>query len=129
MAHSTESNRALPVANAVPQTTEHAPLRAKRLTGAAYGGPAYRRAKAVVAHAVRLAINEHCSQRDVARAAGVTQRLVQQWIDADGSNGLRLDLALAIAEEGGPSCRNAIIQVLRDVLAVAESGLVDATKK
>jgi hypothetical protein len=129
MAHSTDSSRPFAVANPHEPTTEHAPLRAKRLTGAAYSGGAYRRAKAVVAHAVRLAITEHASQRDIARAAGVTQRLVQQWIDADGSNGLRLDLALAIAEDGGPSCRNVIVQVLREVLAVAESGLGDVTKK
>ncbi|HEX8795436.1 MAG TPA: hypothetical protein VF765_31015 [Polyangiaceae bacterium] len=77
----------------------------------------------MTAHIVRSAIAEHASQRQVARAAGVTHRLVQAWCDSDGANGLRLDVALAIAEEGGAAGRAFVVQVLREALAVAEMGL------
>lgn len=129
MAHSSESSRPAALANVPGVTTEQdVAARAKRI-GGPITGHAYRRAKTIVAHVVRMAIAEHTTQRDIARAAGVTQRLVQQWIDADGSNGLRLDVALAIAEDGGISGRNVVIQVLREVLAVAEQGLRDQETK
>ena len=96
--------------------------RAKRIGGPILA-PSYARAKVVVAHVVREAIAAYASQRQVARAAGVTHRLVGQWCDADGQNGLRLDVALAIAEEGGVECRKVVVQTLREVLAVAERGL------
>lgn len=101
-----------------------APTRAKKI-----GGPilatSYARAKAVVAGAVRAAILEHASQREVARVAGVSHRLVQAWCADDASNGLRLDVALAIAEDGGPSCRAVVVDTLRAVLEMAERGLRD----
>lgn len=101
-------------------TAQPAPLvqRAKPL-----GGPimaaAYPWAKAVVAGILVEAIRRHSSQRGVARAAGVTHRLVGQWVDPQGSNGLRLDVALAIADDG-PEHRNIVVEALRAVLEVAE---------
>lgn len=128
MAHSSESSHPATIANARGLTPEQDVTRAKRI-GGPIAGHTYRRAKSVVAHVVRMAIAEHATQRDIARAAGVTQRLVQQWSDADGSNGLRLDVALALAEDGGISGRNVVVQVLREVLAIAERGLKDPESK
>lgn len=120
----TSSESSVPVA--LP--TEPTIPRAKKI-GGPIGAAAFQRAKPIVAAIVRRSIADHVSQREVARVAGVTHRLVQQWCDPDGCNGLRLDVALAIAEEGGPSCRNMVLDVLRDALAVVESGITKVPER
>lgn len=123
MAQSSSGSR-VPVASPTTPSVQ----RAKKVGGPVHA-PAYQRAKPIVAAIVRRSIAAHVSQREVARVAGVTHRLVQQWCDPEGCNGLRLDVAMAIAEEGGPSCRNMVIDVLRDVLAVVESGIAKVPEK
>jgi len=103
-----------------PATTEH---RAKRIGGAPFVSPSYRRAKALVADSLRARmLAAGVSQRGMASAAGVNLRLVQAWIDPAGPNGLRLDLALTVALDGDDDARAAMAAVLRDVLAAIERG-------
>lgn len=120
----TSSESSVPVAIPTGPTIP----RAKKV-GGPIQAPAFQRAKPIVAAIVRRSIAAHVSQREVARVAGVTHRLVQQWCDPEGCNGLRLDVALAIAEEGGPSCRNMVLDALRDVLAVVESGIAKVPER
>lgn len=124
MAHASDSRLPLALIAPAPATVQ----RAKKV-GGPIGAPAFQRAKPIVAAIVRRSIAAHVSQREVARVAGVTHRLVQQWCDPEGCNGLRLDVAMAIAEEGGPSCRNMVLDVLRDALAVVESGIAKVPER
>ena len=94
--------------------------RAKHI-GGPFVGRSYRKAKASVARALADALNRWgVSQRRLASAAGVDQRLVRAWIDPEGANGLRLDVALTVALDGSNECRGAIVDALRAILALAE---------
>ena len=124
MAHSSDSRLPVAIVAPAPATVQRA-----KTSGGPIAAPAFQRAKPIIAAIVRRSIAAHVSQREVARVAGVTHRLVQQWCDPEGCNGLRLDVALAIAEEGGPSCRNMVLDALRDVIAVVESGIAKVPEK
>lgn len=118
-----QSTIPIAIAGGLAPTTER---RAKRIGGAPFIGLSYRKAKAAVAGQLADALRRWgISQRRFASAAGVNQRLVQAWIDAEGANGLRLDVALTVALDGSRECRAAVVDVLRSVLALAEGSLVD----
>jgi hypothetical protein len=125
MAHASSSS--FPAASAMVAevaTVHRVHVRAKRV-----GGPiratSFAYSKLVVASILRCAIEEHASQRQVAAAAGVSRRLVQQWTSPEGSNGLRLDVAVALAADGGPACRNLVRDALRAVLQVIDTSSAD----
>lgn len=114
-----ESTVPIALAGGHPLRTDH---RAKRI-GGPFVGSSYRKAKAAVATAIANALRRwSVSQRKLATVAGVDERLVRAWVDPDGSNGLRLDVAMAIALDGDHECRGAVVDLLRSVLALAEGG-------
>ena len=120
-----DSQSTIPIALAGGRapTTEH---RAKRIGGAPFIGKSYRKAKAAVAAALADALHRRgVSQRTLASVAGVDLRLVQAWVDAEGANGLRLDLALTVALDGSRECRAAVVDVLRTMLALVEGPASD----
>ena len=114
-----ESERTIPIAIAGGRDVRTERLHAKRI-GGPFVGRSYRKAKSLVSAALTDALRRwSVSQRKLATVAGVDERLVRAWVDADGANGLRLDVALSTALDGDHECRGAIVDLLRRVLALA----------
>lgn len=117
-----DSDSTVPIALAGGRNpaTEH---RAKRIGGAPFVAMSYRRCKAAVAESLENALRQAgVSQRMLARVARVDRRLIDSWLDPEGANGLRLDLALTVALDGGEECRSAVVRLLRDLLVLLGDG-------
>lgn len=91
--------------------------RAKRI-GGPFLASSYHDAKSLVATTLKAELAARAlSQQRLADAACVSPRLVQAWSRADGANGLRIDLALAVGLDGGAELRAVMVALLRAVLA------------
>lgn len=95
-----------------PEFTTGGFTRAKRI-GGPIAADSYRENHSAIARILREALAESgCSQQALADAAGITKRLVQQWLDDEGSNGPRGDVLFCAYEHGGPKVQSCVLRVL-----------------
>lgn len=104
-----------------PEVVPEQRLRAKRI-GGPFASETYPAARAVTAHSLHRAM-ELCgvSERQLAEAGRVSRSLVHQWLDPEGHNFMRLDVALCIASGGGSRVRDVVMLVLEDALACVKN--------